>query len=133
MDRDIVLLRDGRCRDRIPVGARFSTHVHTGSWAYTASCKMGTGFFQGIKQPGSGIEHSSFSSAEVKKRVEPFLYSFPAPSWPAIERNALVSLICSNSPRIRLSLSLSLSLSHTHNRFTRQIQTHACFPRRESP
>jgi hypothetical protein len=63
----------------MPVGARFSAHVQTGSWAYTACCKMGMGLFQGIKQPGRGVEHSSFSSAEVKKRVELYIYSFPGP------------------------------------------------------
>ena len=71
---------------------------------------MSMGLFKGIKQPGPGVEHSSFSSAEDKKRVE---YSFSGPSWPEIGRTALLPLICSNSPRIRLSLSLSHTHTHT--------------------
>ena len=39
----------GRSGDRIPVGARFSAPVHTGSGAHPASCRMGTGSFPGVK------------------------------------------------------------------------------------
>jgi len=35
--------------DRIPVGARFSALVQTGSGAHPASCTMGTGSFPGVK------------------------------------------------------------------------------------
>jgi hypothetical protein len=37
------------CRDRIPVGARFSTLVQTSSGAHPASCTIGTGTFLGVK------------------------------------------------------------------------------------
>jgi len=116
------------------VGARFSAHVQNGSWSYTASCKMGIGLFQGIKQPVRSVKHLFFSSAEVKKRVELYLYSFSGLSWPATGRTALVLLICLNSPRIRLTHSHTHTHAHshthththTHNSLTRQIQTHAC-------
>ena len=39
----------GRSGDRIPVGARFSAPVYTGSGPHLASCTMGTGSFPGIK------------------------------------------------------------------------------------
>ena len=81
---------------------------------------MSMGLFKGIKQPGPGVEHSSFSSAEDKKRVE---YSFSGPSWPEIGRTALLPLICSNSPRIRLSLSLSHTHTHTQQLYSTNSDT----------
>ena len=68
-------LRAGRSGDRIPVGARFSAPVQTGPGAHPASCTMGTGYFPGVKRPGRGVAHPPPSSAEVKERVELYLYS----------------------------------------------------------
>jgi hypothetical protein len=75
------LLRAGRSGDRIPVGARFSAPVHTGPRAHPASCTMGTGSFPGVKRPRRGVDHPPLSSAEVKERVELYLYSPSGPSW----------------------------------------------------
>jgi hypothetical protein len=36
---------------------------------------MGTRSFSGVKQPGHGIDHPSPSNAEVKEKVELYLYS----------------------------------------------------------
>jgi len=36
---------------------------------------MDTGFFTGIKRPGRGVDHPPPSSAEVKERVEIYVYS----------------------------------------------------------
>ena len=47
-------LRAGRSGDRIPVEARFSAAVQTGSGAHPASCTMGTGSFPGVKS-GRGV------------------------------------------------------------------------------
>ena len=44
----------GRSGDRIPVGARFSAPVQTGSGAHPASCTMGIGSFPGVKS-GRGV------------------------------------------------------------------------------
>jgi hypothetical protein len=52
-------------------GARFSAPVQTGPEAHPASCTMGTGSF-----PGRDADPSPPSSAEVKNRVELYLY-FP--------------------------------------------------------
>ena len=46
-------LRAGRSGDRIPVGRDFPP-VQTGPGAHPASCKMGTGSFQGVKS-GRGV------------------------------------------------------------------------------
>jgi hypothetical protein len=74
----------GRFVDRIPVGARFSAPVQTGPGAHPTSYTMGTGSFVGEKRPGHGIDHPSPSSAEVKERVELYLYFPFGPSWPVL-------------------------------------------------
>ena len=59
---------------------RFSTPVQTGPGAYPVSCTMGTKSYLGVKQPWHGVYHPPPSSAEVKERVELYLYF---PSWPS--------------------------------------------------
>jgi len=48
----------GRSWDRIPVGARFSSHVQTGPGAQPASCTMGTKAFPEVKS-GRGVSLTS--------------------------------------------------------------------------
>ena len=36
---------------------------------------MGTGSFPGVKRPGLGVDHPPASTAEVKERIQPYLYS----------------------------------------------------------
>jgi hypothetical protein len=45
---------------------------------------MGTGSFLGVKRPGRGVDHPPPSSAEIKERVELYLYSSSRPSWPVL-------------------------------------------------
>ena len=45
---------------------------------------MGTGSFPGVKRPGRGVDHPPQSSAEVKERVELYLYSPSLSSWPVL-------------------------------------------------
>jgi hypothetical protein len=40
--------------------------------------------FLGVKQPGLGVDHPPPSSAEVKERVELYLYYPSGPSWPVL-------------------------------------------------
>jgi hypothetical protein len=42
--------------------------------------------FLGVKRPGRGVNHPTPSSAEVKERVELYLYSPSGPSWPVLRR-----------------------------------------------
>ena len=55
-------LRAGRSRDRIPVGARFSSPVQTGSYT------MGTESFPGVKRPGRGVDHPAHLARRLKKK-----------------------------------------------------------------
>jgi hypothetical protein len=66
--------------------ARFFGPVQTGPGAHQASYKIGTGSFAEVKQPGCGVDHPPPSSAEVKERVELYLYSPCVPSWPVLGR-----------------------------------------------
>ena len=67
----------------VPVGSRLSAPVQTGSGAYPAPYTMGTGSFPGVKRPGRGVDPPP-PSAEVKERIELYLYSTSGPSWPVI-------------------------------------------------
>ena len=58
--------------------------VQTGPGAHPASYTMGTGSFLGVRQLGHGVDHRPPSSAEVKERVELYLYSTSGSSWPVI-------------------------------------------------
>ena len=42
--------------------------------------------FPGVKRSGLGVDHPLSSSAEVKERVELYLYSHSGPSWPVLGR-----------------------------------------------
>jgi len=64
-------LRAGRSGDRIPVGARFSTPIHTGPGADPASYTMGTRSFLGVKRPGCGVDHTPHLVLRLKEE-----YSF---------------------------------------------------------
>ena len=65
-------------------GRDFSAPIRTSPGAYPASCTMGTGSFPGVKRPWRGVDHPPQSSAEVKERVELYLYSPSGPSWPVL-------------------------------------------------
>jgi len=66
-------------------GARFSAPVQTGPGVHPVSYTMGTGFFQGVKGPGRGVDHPHTSSAEVEERVEQYIYFPSGPLWPALD------------------------------------------------
>ena len=65
--------------------ARFSTPFQTGPVAHLASYTLGTGSFRVVKRMGRGVDHPPSYSAEVKEKVELYLYSNSGSSWPATE------------------------------------------------
>ena len=48
-------------------GARFSAPVQTGFGVHPASYTMSTGSFQGVKQPGCGVDYLPYLASRVKK------------------------------------------------------------------
>jgi len=73
-------LRAERFGVRTPVGTRFSATVQAGSGAHLASRVMGTGSLPGVKRTVRGVENPPPCSAEVKERLEQYLYSTSVPS-----------------------------------------------------
>ena len=57
---------------------RFSAPVQTGCEVHPASCTMYTESFPGVKRPGRSVDHPPPCSAEVKERVQLYVYS---PFW----------------------------------------------------
>ena len=58
-----------------------------------------------VKRPGRGVNHPHLCSAEVKERVEPYLYSLCGPSWPVLgqtlpNRGTRPQLACVKNLRI---------------------------------
>ena len=49
--------------------------IQTGPGVQPASCKIGTRSFPRVKLTGRGFDHQPQSSAEVKERVQLYLYS----------------------------------------------------------
>jgi len=78
-------LRAGRSGDRIPVGGKI---FHTRSdrpWGPPSLLHNGFRVsFPGVKRPGRGVYHPPQSSAEVKERVELYLYTPSGSSWPVL-------------------------------------------------
>jgi hypothetical protein len=58
--------------------------------AHPASYAMGTGCFLGVKQPGLSVDHPSLSNAEVKERIDLYLYSPYGSLWSVIGRNLYI-------------------------------------------
>jgi len=71
-----------------------SAPVQTGSEAHPASYTIGTWSFPGVKRPGRGVDHPPTSSAEVKERVELYLYSSSGPSWSVLGGTLPVNTLC---------------------------------------
>jgi len=69
---------------------RLSEPVQTWSRAHPASWVPG--LFPGVKWPGHGVDHPPLSSAEVKERVQLYLYSPFGTSWYVIGMTFIILL-----------------------------------------
>ena len=68
-----------------PGGGRgFAEPVQTCPVAHLTSYTMDTESLPGVKRPRRGNDHPPSSSAEVKEKVELYLYSYSGPSWPVL-------------------------------------------------
>jgi hypothetical protein len=76
------------------VGAKFSAPFQTGSEAHPTSYTMGIGSLPGVKRPERGVDHSPISSAEVKERVELYIYFPSGPTWPVLGELYLYFTFC---------------------------------------
>ena len=74
------------------------------------SYAVGTGSFPGAKRPGRGVDHTHPSSAEVKERVELYLYS---PLWAFVACSRVKFTFTSMSCFAHYILSSSRSCRHT--------------------
>jgi hypothetical protein len=82
------------------LGGDFSAQVQTDPGAHPASCTVGTGSFPGVKRPGRGIDHPPRFIAEVKERVELYLYSPSGPLRPVLGRTLPLPLSFYSSPNL---------------------------------
>jgi hypothetical protein len=105
----VTTLRDGRFGVRIPADARdflFTKTVQTGSWAHTASCSVGAGFFffAGVKRPGCEFNHSLPFTAECKDECG-YIGTFPVclsgVHWENFTLCTLISSVLTHHPHIR--------------------------------
>jgi len=87
-------LRAGRSGDRIPVGSEiFPTRPETALRPTQPPVPVGTGSILGDEAAGTWRWPPPPSSAEVKERVELYLYSSSGPSWPVLGRPLPLSFI----------------------------------------
>jgi len=63
------------------VGVKHSTTVQRGPGARPFFCTMGSGSFPAVKWQGLGFNHPQKSNAEVKEKIDLYLYSRSGTSW----------------------------------------------------
>jgi hypothetical protein len=77
-------LRAGRSGDRIPVGGEIFRILPDRPWGTPSLLYSGHWGIPGGKSPEAWLWPPTPSSAEVKERVELYIYSPSGPSWPVI-------------------------------------------------
>jgi len=75
------------------VGVIFSAPVPDWARWPTSLLYEGTLAFVRVKRLGRGVDHPPLPNAEVKERVELYLYSPSGPSWPVLGLTLLSELI----------------------------------------
>jgi len=67
-----------------PGGGEISRTRPDRPWGPPTLLYNGYRVFTGVKATGPGVDHPPLSRAEVKERVELYLYSPYGPSWPVL-------------------------------------------------
>ena len=67
------------------MAGRFSELVENGPWAQPGPSTKGTESFPGVKRPGRGSNHPPPTYADVKERLELYLYSLSGTPWQITE------------------------------------------------
>jgi hypothetical protein len=86
---------------------------------------MGTGSFPVAKRPGRDVDHPLLSSAEVKERVELYIYFPSGPSWPVLGRPVLFTLARRQFMSQNILLSASYHAEPTAMFHTPKVQSMA--------
>jgi hypothetical protein len=79
-----ILTTDWTVRGSNPGGGDFSHPCRSALGPTQPPIKYVPSSSSGGKAAGSGVNHPTLSSAEVKERVELYLYSLSGPSWPVL-------------------------------------------------
>ena len=74
------------------------------------------GLYRGVKRPGRGIDHPPPNSADVKERVELYLFSTSGPSCPVIEWTFTVYFCSMSSYCLQYLLDSLLNQNLSHRR-----------------
>ena len=77
-------LRAGRSGDRILVVGQILRTRPDRPWGPPSLLYNRYRVFPGVKRPGRGVDHPPPSSAEVRERIELYLYYPSGPSWPVL-------------------------------------------------
>ena len=93
---DVCVVKDKRQNQDNPVEARFSAPVQTGPGAHPAPIQ----WVPGVKRLWRGVHHPPPSGAEVRERVELYLYTPSRPSWPVTFFLPYVSFRSSCTPNL---------------------------------
>jgi hypothetical protein len=75
-----------------PKPKEFTSDIHNSDRSWGPPSLLYNGYrvsFQGVKRPWRGVDHPPSSSAEVKERVELYLYFPSGPSWHVLGRRTL--------------------------------------------
>lgn len=108
--------------------ARFSVSVQTDPVAHPVSFTMPTGCFPGVKRLRRGADHPTRFSAQVKERLELYIYSPAGPSWAVIGLTLLLPLpvIYWLFLRICLFILLGHTLYGSHTNMHFQVESPSC-------
>ena len=105
-----LLATDWTVRNSNPAGGEVFRTCAERLWGPPSLLYNGYGVFPGVNRPRRGVDHPPPSSAEVKERVDLYIYSLSGPSWPVVGWTLpfTFTLLCSSEPSYDECLSLCI-------------------------